>query len=481
MRIDCPLFRPDYRTVSAVRSTLLFILAHTMPPGLNSKPWLPLIAMVGFVLLLIVNPSTAMPHADRLIEPCDHGQGFRVLGAGYASQQIEQHQNPPVSECPNKKFLVSHFHTSGIGSIVSVHAHCLRVAMLLDRIFVLVPDPEQLYLQGTYCAGKASLDECFLRPISTCSPRTLFPNITTMGVDFNMTLDQSSHQVVHARTAGACMHEPGAIISPLPRQDLIRVFDEHNASINNHVGFYNHWFFAQTAAYIFRLNDRTDRLVDDRIRQLKKPSVDESPIPDDAVSIFVRGGDKATEYPLSSPADYLECARHLFHERGRSESPCSNVSNASRACPVHHVILTTDSPDAVTFFMSQPDIKVHYLNVRRHDEYKKMVVDFARERGGSNEFLNHVANLKMSLRGKSFVGPLQTSNWAQLMDELLSTQECKADAEFRDPTHLKDGCPGDILVGLKSLYSRKWMTAEQVQAYREEYRRKFHEGKIIGG
>lgn len=414
--------------------------------------------------------------SNKLLEPCDDKPGFRLMGTAYAQHQISSHQNPPASQCRDKKYFVGHFYTSGIGSIVNINAHCLRLAMLLDRIFVLMPDPQQLYLQGPFCSGKTSLDNCYFEPLSSCQFDKLFPNPSFTGVDFDMTVDQSTHQVVHARTAEACLHKPGAITSALPRRDLVRTFDDHKSSIHNLEHFLNNWFFAQTAAYMFRLNDRTNRLIDRRIQKLKKPSVDERPIPQNAVSIFVRGGDKVTEFPLSPLESYLNCARRLF--------PCTTCSSNKGRCPDEcvgdDVVLTTDSPEAVTFFLAQPNLTVHFLNVRRHDENGKLVIDFARERGGSNEFLNHIANLKMSLTGSRFVGTLQTSNWAQLMNILLSTQECKADAEFLDPTFANDGCAGDIEAGLKSMGSRQWMTVEQVKAYREEQLHKWRNGMRDG-
>lgn len=57
----------------------------------------------------------------------------------------------------------------GIGSTIHVASVALLAALNLNRTLVLFPQPNYEWVQGKFCEGLETLDECYFEPLSSCS------------------------------------------------------------------------------------------------------------------------------------------------------------------------------------------------------------------------------------------------------------------------------------------------------------------------
>ncbi len=88
--------------------------------------------------------------------------GKQMFGTTVAQHEIWRHQNP--TRCDNKKFLlyVMLGWANGIGSTLHVATVALRAALDTDRILVLYPTPNHLWMNGSYCKDFNTIDECYI-------------------------------------------------------------------------------------------------------------------------------------------------------------------------------------------------------------------------------------------------------------------------------------------------------------------------------
>lgn len=96
-----------------------------------------------------------------------HGQ--QMHGTLAAQHAIWNHQHP--STCHDKKFLVYEAlgRDHGIGSVVHVLSIALQAALNMNRILLLSPQPNFEWVQGKFCEGTDTLDECYFEPVSSCT------------------------------------------------------------------------------------------------------------------------------------------------------------------------------------------------------------------------------------------------------------------------------------------------------------------------
>ena len=85
----------------------------------------------------------------------------------YAQRVIYQHQHP--ASCTGLRFLVYSACPNGIGSTIHVMGRALSHAMRLNRVLMVVEDPEHPYYDRQYCPPGTSVHDCYFEPVSNCS------------------------------------------------------------------------------------------------------------------------------------------------------------------------------------------------------------------------------------------------------------------------------------------------------------------------
>ena len=95
--------------------------------------------------------------------------GRQMYGSLTAQHAIWKKQHP--SSCHDQKFIVlrSTGAGHGIGSALHMVGVVLQVALDLDRVLVMWPQPTGEWIQGPYCEGYPTLDSCYFEPLSSCT------------------------------------------------------------------------------------------------------------------------------------------------------------------------------------------------------------------------------------------------------------------------------------------------------------------------
>ena len=95
--------------------------------------------------------------------------GRQMYGSVPAQHAIWRLQHP--SNCDNKNFIVLRGTGGkhGIGSVIHMIGVVLKVALDLNRVLVMWPQPTGEWIHGPYCEGFPTLDSCYFEPISSCA------------------------------------------------------------------------------------------------------------------------------------------------------------------------------------------------------------------------------------------------------------------------------------------------------------------------
>ncbi len=385
------------------------------------------------------------------------GRGSQLLGTQHAQRVIWDHQHP--ASCAGARFLVYHPCNHGIGSTWHVLGQALAHAIAMDRVLVLAADGAHAFYDAAWCGADATYHDCYFLPVSSCTladaeaaaggaaamaqtPHVLKPSADVAGA-----------RVVRMACGPEDPHALPAALTDFPEA----------AAISADKLYY--WWRAQSAAYLFRPNERTLA----ELRALKLEVYPQGQVPRGCISVHIRRGDKWTEVGDESDAKFVSTAEALFAAGGQTFGL------------TRHIFLSTEDPAAVEYFQRLPDWNVSYTHVARKPDKHKSTMEYAREIGPAREMLNSLVrvgclaapccwavpswgfracmqhcwqavtlalmrplqvNLDLALGCDGWVGTA-TSNWVRLIDELRSTVRCKAHKLYRDaqqgdpPTNLE--------------------------------------------
>lgn len=336
--------------------------------------------------------------------------GKQMFGTIEAQHAIWSHQHP--SSCNGKKFLVyAAVHKDhGIGSVIHVLGVALQAALNLDRILILMPQPDVEWNTGKYCEGMDTIDECYFEPLSSCTVLDAFGalEISNENLKKFSQLNPDTYSKNSERVLQTSVKPLGDININL-RTETPTMFHTLLQTGGIKEDFY-YWWRAQSTAYIVRPSLRTLR----ELGRRRKLVFDNRAIQPGTVSVHIRHGDKWKEDKLADDASFLRSMEALMKRNRRGLK--------------RRIFLSTDDPISVKFFAGLSNWTVEYTNVSR-DAYMDRTVgpeDFAAKIGWDEEFLNSLLSLQLATECDGFVGAMY-SNWNRLIDELRSTVRCKYD------------------------------------------------------
>ncbi|CAM9925282.1 unnamed protein product [Phaeothamnion confervicola] len=347
-----------------------------------------------------VAASEATPPLPDFYDPAFRPTGrkeFRALLTEEVQYELWRHQNP--TSCEGKQFAILQLHRGGIGSLVHVAGAGLGWSWNNDRIMLFSPEYGADLAHGDYCRGDNTL-ACFFEPLSNCSASA-----------------NASNTVALRGQSKQCQDE-------VPKRWEQR-YKDLTLSVAGTNPF-RYWWRGQSAAYVMRLNARTSAHLKQRRLLRASSGVLPLPLPDHAVSVHVRHGDKATEMKLRSWSEHEQeadrvAALHSFEER--------------------FVFLSTEDA-AVVREVAAPSERWHVVAL----DHQRFNEDFSHQVAEGDElFLFSLENLFDAIEAWYFVGT-RGSNWNRLIDELRAIW----------PAHPVGCCSTYAEVGCKPSLGKEW-------------------------
>lgn len=330
-------------------------------------------------------------------------EGQHML-ASYAAQQIIWRNQHP-KDCAASSFLLYASDGAGehgIGSTLHVATWALAKAIELDRVLIFVPTPKGPWTQGKFCEKYTSLHDCYFKPTSSCSYADIMGELDLSAVpQLDSSADQQKLKMIQT-DIGFSMSD-----SSLVPSTLLALLD--NSLVPQDRMYF--WYRAQAVAFIVRPNDRTLKQIQGRKQQQSWVRV-----PDGAISVHIRHGDKGTEMQLVPDHDYVQKAEELV----------AHYSHLQRV-----IFLSTEDPKSVAYFKALQNWTIFSLEVPRPMDRVYSPLEFARTIGPDEEMLNSLTNLDLALDCSAWVGTIK-SNWNRLIEELRSTVRCKAHLPYID-------------------------------------------------
>ena len=340
---------------------------------------------------------------DRHRAPC-HGR--HLYGSVAAQHFIWHHQHP--ESCDAKRFLLYESDapaSHGIGSTLHIATWALAEAIQMDRILLFSPSPNGVWTQGSFCEGFDNFHDCYFEPISSCNYHDVVRAVATTDI---VEVDQSSDQrhvklVTLSKSAALGEDADRKFVVPT---SLLKFVQDSN--IRNDSLYF--WWRAQGLACIVRPTARTLAGIKTAQEQQSWTSM-----PDGAISVHVRHGNKGTEMPLLPDETYLALAEDLVRE-----SPGLN----------RVIYLSSEDPQSVAFFTALDTWTVLTVNATR-PEGAVDASEYARSVGADQEVLKTLVDLDFALQCFGWVGTIE-SNWGRMIEELRSTIRCKAQGPYID-------------------------------------------------
>lgn len=364
-------------------------------------------------------------------ETTSNHTGQQLYGTIAAQHAIWSHQHP--KNCSNKKFVVYEAlgPEHGIGTILHHLGVALQAAIDLDRILVLYPQPAYEWVNGWFCTDTTSLDECYFEPLSSCTIADAFgdrePNLDNLWRHSELSLESyhcdSSDPKFSERLLATSLKEvmksyDTPTITQHLRSETPHMF--HSLLSSGHLpedSYY--WWRAQSVAYIVRPNVR----LLNELKNRRNYFYTVAPLERGTISVHIPYGHHLLEGRTASNEAYLSSAEELV----------SRHPNELQ----RRIFLTTEDPEAVSWFSKLTDWNVSWTNVTRIPRNENitdanaLLNNFASRFGWDEEFINSLLNMDVALECDGFVGQL-SSNWNRLIDELRSTVRCKYDRVFVD-------------------------------------------------
>jgi len=397
------------------------ILWNTSHPRVECKPqWFPPRHWTG-----VVRETPGSNVTNRI--------GEQLYGSLAAQRAIWRHQHP--KNCSDEKFIVYEAlgPEHGIGTILHALGVALQAALNLNRILVLNPQPNYEWVNGWFCQNTSTLDECYFEPLSSCTVHDAFGNKTAnldnLWRHAELTMESyhrnASDLNFSERLLGSSLKEvmvnfdnPANIFhhlrtdTPHMFHSLLRAGKLPENSI--------HWWQAQSMAYIVRPKPRLLHELELR----RNYFFTKEPLKRGTISVHIPYyGHRLKETPSASLESYLQSAESLV-----SRYP----SELQR-----RIFLSTEDPDAISFFSKLTNWTVLWANVTRISRNPNIsdpnlaLNNFASRFGWDEEFINSLLNLDIALECDGFVGQLG-SHWNRLINELRSTVRCQYNRAYVD-------------------------------------------------
>ncbi|CAM9175575.1 unnamed protein product [Phaeothamnion confervicola] len=346
--------------------------------------------------------AEATPVLPDFYAPAFRPTGFKEFRAPLSEEvqfDLWRHQNP--NSCDGKQFAVLQPHQGGIGSLVHVAGAGLGWAWNNNRIMLFSADFGANLAHGSICGHDKSL-ACFFEPLSNCS-------------------------------AHANPHNTVLVNGVSQQNDMPKHWEQRYEDTTRNVAGapFRYWWRGQSSAYIMRLNAKTSALLQEQRLKRATAGVLPLPLPDNAVSIHVRHGDKAKEMKLHSWSEHEQEADRVAAVNGFAE---------------RFVFLSTEDP-AVVKEVAAPSERWHVVALehqRSNEDYRHQISE------GDELFLFSLENLFDAIEAWYFVGT-RGSNWNRLIDELRAIW----------PAHPVGCCSTYAEVGCKPAPGKEWcdMTA----------------------
>ena len=193
--------------------------------------------------------------------------------------ELRMHQNPV--DCKGKAFAVLQYQKGGIGALVHTATAALAWAYANNRILVFSNDYGSLLAHGEFCADNNNL-ECFFQPLSSCKPHSDSDVVPVIGSD---------HRSAVPAIWSNQLSEIGYTLNVL------------------------HWWRAQGAAWVMRLNAKTAEWLQTRRKLSLKQGYIPAIMPPNTFSIHVRHGEKQAGMTQYAWSDHLQAAHKAVQQR----------------------------------------------------------------------------------------------------------------------------------------------------------------------
>eukprot|EP01041_Mallomonas_annulata_P007623 gene7625-15610_t len=383
----------------------------------------------------------------------DHSNGSESLyGFSHAMKVIWDHQHP--KSCADAKFLISHGHNSGFGSILHVEGSFLAIAMNLGRILLPHPKfPSDWQFDNPFCKKHDFKNfYCYYEQYSSCTYNDAMPSYNNS--DPNSWNDASIPVFDYTEEGGiddAIKRHGDVMNSKVLRlkPGLVRSFEVPKvltqamkcAPIQHENGqAAPGWWLSMSAAFLLRPNPRTMHFIS-KLRTFHVNS--DGP----CIGMYVRHGDKHAEMPLVPFSKYAEVAQQMWdkglvHKRDRSRTSVSVNGSPGR--------------NGTIFFGTEDPVALkEAIDWAKQNGWKLLFTDFfdrgvlsaadrqrttkeegskeAGYRGGHHdlEYISMLVNIDYMLKCSAWVGTM-SSNWCRIIDELRMTVAGKADLSNAD-------------------------------------------------
>lgn len=306
------------------------------------------------------------------------GNVGRLPFTAEAQAHIYAHQNP--SDCSRATLVHFPNHPYGFGS--NVHVLTAGLGHALNNGLVVVFGGYGAHLaQGDYCAYPQPRSlECFFKPLSNC------PIADPADV----------------RAMPTATKENG---------ERLDVFTANLTSLGFTSDDIKHWWRAQAALYIMRLNDRTARLLQQRRIALAEFQLLPLPLPAGTISIHIRHSDKRSEATLVPTTEYWKAALDLY----------SNLTSNKHATKSQTIFLSSE--DAAVF-----GEELDNFTSSVHNQWAVYHIPGTKAQGNKGEpfssssALQSLLNLMVHLECSHFIGTL-FSNWCRIINERRMVEE----------------------------------------------------------
>ncbi|KAI5480678.1 Rho guanine nucleotide exchange factor [Pseudohyphozyma bogoriensis] len=336
----------------------------------------------------------------------------------WTARYIFEHQNPPLDQCADRKYLMVHrgkkkLNSHGLGSTINMLSWGLSTAIQHDRILVWGDDES---FGGAYVEPDCLVDgirslDCIFEPLSHC-PRSWF----------------EEKNIVHA-----IVDRPAAEFNNVPTKETIP--PEIATHLLNAMPFEfsgsgaKYWWRTQAAAYLMRLNQQSlEHISNFRLNQTNHMSFTAMnpsgrkgrtfrmpfPLPRGTVSMHVRHGDKYKEMDLVPLTEYARKAEELAALNPNAYGKTAFVSSEDPSLlrkmqGIRHLSKST---------APQEDFIWYWSLIGRANTGP--IVQLAELGNRTETTLSWMSELMQAMECDAFIGT-RGSNWNRIIDGLRST------------------------------------------------------------
>lgn len=301
----------------------------------------------------------------------------------YVQDYLYSYQHP--INCFDRKYLIIRGFYSGHGSEIHVITSYFSLALSTKRIAIFDPNHISPIAKGDYCK-KYKNWLCFLEQLTNCS----LSYIEYLNANKYISISQNDKCLYIGNTQKYRYVIPKKIIQLL-----------QNTSITKNKML--HYWRIQAATYIFRLNEKTNAVINNIIKKSLGNRLDNG-----CFNIWVRHGDKYKEMMLLSPKDYIY-SYNIFRKLVGYDIP---------------LYLSTDDFKVLDYYLNNTTLTTFYIKfLRTNDNLRENM------KKGDRMTLYFIADIKAALYCNAFSGT-RKSNVIRLIDELRSTVGLSANSFY---------------------------------------------------